>query len=191
MSRFEPAPGELGRLIDAAPLAWIVPQAEPQAAILMPVVRERASERLLGHLPRRHRAAQALGAGGRAQLLFLGPHGFVSNDVAGVDDWAPTWNFAAASLEADIALDAALTDRALAATVAHLEPTWTAARMGPRYAALAAQVIGFSATIVTAHPRFKLGQDERPEVRARIIAAFAGTPLGEWMESAAPRDGSG
>ena len=46
-------------------------------------------------------------------------------------------------------------------------------------------MIGFSATVRTAHPRFKLGQDERPEVRQGIAEHFAGTPLGDWLTDVA------
>ena len=148
----------------------------------MPVVRDAAPGRLLGHLPKRHPATRALSDAPRAQLLLLGPHGVVTGAVAGRADWAPTWNFVSASLEVDIRLDDGLTEQALAATTAHLDPAWDPAGLGPRHAALAARVIGFRAEVNAAHPRFKLGQDERPEVRARIAAHFAETPLGAWMD---------
>jgi len=175
---------DLDRLIDQIPLAWIVPHAAPETALMMPLVRD-GEGRLLGHLPRRHPAVATLTAQGHAQLLFLGPNAYVSTATAGRDDWAPTWNFASARLAVDIVIDESLTAPALAKTVAHLETEWTTERLGPRYAELAARVIGFSATVRSAHPRFKLGQDERPEVREQIAKHFAGTPLGDWLAEAA------
>jgi predicted FMN-binding regulatory protein PaiB len=173
---------ELACLIDETGLAWIVPHAAPELALLMPVVREMGQEALLGHLPKSHPAADALMRAGRAQLLFLGPNSVVTENIAGEPDWAPTWNFVAARLDVDIVVDDALTDEALAATVAHFDPEWRAAGLGPRYEVLKRRVIGFRATINVAAPRLKLGQDEKPAIRERIAAAFAGTPLGRWME---------
>jgi transcriptional regulator len=43
-------------------------------------------------------------------------------------------------------------------------------------------VIGFRATIVEVAARFKLGQDERPEVLEDIVAGFTGTGLASWMQ---------
>jgi transcriptional regulator len=171
----------LDRLIDAVTLGWIVPHAAPDAALLMPIVRDARPGRLLGHLPRRHPAATVLTESRRAQILFLGPNAHVPNDVVGVADWAPTWNFVAASLDVDVQVDVALTDRALAATVAHLEEHWTVEELGARYASLAERVVGYEAVIREAKPRFKLGQDERPEVQARMAAAAAGTQLRTWL----------
>lgn len=183
MSAFTNVPNEeLDRLVDAQALAWVVPHAAPASALLMPIVRDAEPGKLLGHLPKRHPATLALERDGRSQLLLLGPNAVVTSDIAGIADWAPTWNFVSASLEVDIRLDDALTEQALAATVAHLDPNWSAAGLGERHARLMAKVIGFRAEIVAARSRFKLGQDERPEVRARIAEHFADTPLGAWME---------
>ena len=74
----------LDRLIDAVTLGWIVPHAAPDAALLMPIVRDARPGRLLGHLPRRHPAATVLTESRRAQILFLGPNAHVPNDVVGV-----------------------------------------------------------------------------------------------------------
>ncbi len=174
--------GDLEAFVDATALAWIVPHAAPASALLMPVVRDVEPGRLLGHLPKRHPATLALARDGRAQLLLLGPNAVVTSAIAGIADWAPTWNFVSASMGVDVRIDDALTERALAATVAHLDPDWAPSGLGARHAKLVAQVIGFVADIVTARPRFKLGQDERPDVRARIAEHFADTPLGAWME---------
>lgn len=177
MSTFtEVTADEQNRLIDANALVWIVPHAAPTLALLMPIIRDGEPGRLLGHLPKRHPAALALAQDGRAQLLLLGPNAVVTSEVARIAAWAPTWNFVSASIEVDIRLDDALTTHVLAATVAHLDPAWDAAGLGARHAKMASQVIGFVADIVAAQPRFKLGQDERPEVRARIAEHFADTP---------------
>lgn len=185
--------GDLARLVAEAPLCWIVPGSAPAAAILMPVVLERdASGRpasLLGHLPLGAPAARALADDPAATFLFLGPNRYISPAMAGRDDWAPTWNFASAKLEAAVSIDPALTRAAIEALVAQLEGPrgWTPDLLGERYDRLLARIVGFRASIDAVHPRFKLGQDEAEPVYRSIVAALEGSPLGDWMDRAAGR----
>ena len=179
-------------LVGETPLCWIVPRAEPQSAMLMPVLLERdaagAARSLLGHLPRRAPATTALELSGAAEFLFLGPNAYIAPVDAGRSDWGPTWNFASARISGDVTFDTALTGPALVALVRHLEGVdgWSVAALGDRYDALAERVIGFRAAIGDVAPRFKLAQDEEPAVRGNILAAFEGTPLGRWMRRFAP-----
>jgi transcriptional regulator len=193
-ARFADAGGaDVARLITEAPLCWIVPHGDPAAAILMPVVLESDASgeprSLLGHSPRKAPVYDALRGGGEATFLFLGANGYVSPAHAGTDDWAPTWNFVSAKTTGAVTLDEALTRPSVEAIVARMEGAqgWTIERLGARYDQLAARIIGFRAAIGRLTPRFKLGQDERPEVLANIRAAHAGTPLGEWMDRLAGR----
>lgn len=169
-------------LIDTVTLTWIVPQSAPDLALLMPTVLDRGSGQILGHLPTRHPATAELKRRPRAQLLYLGPNDYVPNSVVGIDDWAPTWHFVSARLDMDMTVDDSLTDRALTATVAHLEESWTTARLGERYQKLAARVTGFAASVHQAHPKLRLGQDEAQEVRDRIDAGRADAPLARWAQ---------
>ena len=189
---FAGGPDDVAALVAETPLCWIVPHAEPTAAILMPVVLERdhdgAARSLLGHLPRSAPATTALVRNGAASFLFLGANNYISPTDAGRSDWGPTWNFASARITGRVALDPDLTAPALVDLVDRLEGAdgWTVAALGERYDRLAAQIIGFRAGIDAVAPRFKLAQDERPDVRASILTAFAGTPLGRWMRRLSP-----
>src|SRR3546814_3996903 len=129
--------------------------------------------------------AATLAADPRALFRFSGPHGYVSPESLTDRDWAPTWNFAVVRIEADVAFDDALTDRALRRLVTKMEagrrPPWSVEEMGDRYPAMRAKVIGFRAVIRANTPRFKLGQDERPAVFAEIVASLPEPALVRWM----------
>jgi transcriptional regulator len=58
---------------------------------------------------------------------------------------------------------------------------WTVSELGNRYASLERGIIGFRARVTHVAGRFKLAQDERPEVREAIICSFGDVPLAWWM----------
>jgi hypothetical protein len=63
---------------------------------------------------------------------------------------------------------------------------WRLENMGPRYQRLARGIIGFRAGVRERRPRFKLGQDERPDVFREILQGLSRDGLGElraWMEA--------
>jgi transcriptional regulator len=176
----------LAELIAQHPLAWIVPRAAPEWAAMMPMLYEGGdSPALIGHLPKAHPIAAALADDRRCLFLFTGPHAYISPEWLTGKDWAPTWNFAVARLEADVSFDDSLTEEALQRLVARMEAgraaPWTTEAMGPRYALLRERVIGFRAAITRSTPRFKLGQDERPQVFAEILRGLGDHPLAQWM----------
>lgn len=182
----------IARLIADYPLAWIVAASAPGAATPMPLLLEcgddGAPRSLLGHLPRAHPLVAAFMAVPRGLFLFQGPHGYISPEYLSNKDWAPTWNFAVAVIEADVALDSALTDEALRRLVTHMErdraEPWSVEAMGARYATLRDRVIGFRATITHCRPRFKLGQDESDDAFAEIVAGLQDDTLAHWMRAA-------
>ena len=114
----------------------------------------------------------------------MGAHGYISPSWLADRTQAPTWNYEAAQLEIDVAFDdsAEATDAALARLVGHMEHgranAWSIADMGSRYDKLAGAVVAFRAQVVAAHVKFKLGQDERSDVRADILAGLADTGQG-------------
>ncbi len=180
---------DLADLVAAFPLAWIIPLADPAIATPMPMLLERDEDgkpaRLLGHLPKAHPMVSPLAADPRALFLFQGPHGYISPAWLDTADWAPTWNFAIARVEASVAFDDGLTDEALRRLVGHMEKLhpsgWSIDALGDRYKDLKARVIGFRATISHVTARFKLGQDERPEIFEQIVSGLGGDPLAQWM----------
>jgi transcriptional regulator len=84
-----------------------------------------------------------------------------------------------------VLLDDALTDEAIEKLVRHMErgrpQPWSSREMGERYHQLKERVIGFRSTIVRIEGRFKLGQDEHPEVLSSILKHLDGGELASWM----------
>lgn len=173
------------------PFAWIVPAADPSAAILMPVLFEDDGTRLLGHLPRRADATRLLADDPRATFLFLGPHAYIPPAAVRQPGWAPTWNFVALKTAGTVTIDPAITRHAVESLVQHMEgqgdDSWGVERIGPRYDKLLAMITGFTAAVDTLVPRFKTGQDETPDTYADIRAALEGHPLAKWMDGP-PKD---
>lgn len=58
---------------------------------------------------------------------------------------------------------------------------WKVDSLGDRYARLPPHVIAFRAHVTSATAKFKLGQDERAETFAEILAALGDTPLARLM----------
>lgn len=178
-----PAP-ELALLVDEAPLCWIVPHADPCAAMLMPVIAKTgdggAISSLLGHFPKRAPVVEVLRQHPRATFLFLGPNGYISPSMVGRDDWAPTWNFAALAIDGDVVMDDALSRDAVAALVRHMEGEagWSVERLGPRAEELLSRIVGYRVTPTSLRPRFKLGQDESAADYASIRAHLGDGALG-------------
>ena len=180
---------DIVRLVAENPLAWIVASADPGRATPMPMLLDLDSDgnpiSVTGHLPRAHPLFETLGSDPRVLLLFQGPHAYISPACLTDKNWAPTWNFAVAKIAGRIRFDADLTDEALTRLVGHMEGAraapWDIAALGQRYETLRARVIGFRIAIDSIEGRFKLGQDERPEVFERIVESLGDDPLADWM----------
>lgn len=187
--RFEHA--DVRDLISEYPLAWLLGSAgSAREAAQLPLLGEFEESgglrSLLGHIPRRHPLVPALDARPTALVLFQGPQAYVSPAHAGVRAWAPTWNFAQLSIEVEVEFLPDETGAALASLVNVMEAgrpdPWDAAELGGRYAALEQRVIAFRAHVTRLVGRFKLGQDERADIRESIMRSFGDTPLASWME---------
>lgn len=176
-------------LVEAHPLALVVSCSPGGRTTPLPMLIETDGDgrpvSLLGHFARRNPHVDQVRADPRCLFLFMGPHGYISPElVTTTRDWAPTWNYAFAAITADIAFDEALNEEAITRLLAKMErgrrQPWSPAEMGDRYNQLKAHVIAFRAPIVGIDGRFKLGQDERPEVLSDIIAG-SGDALAQWM----------
>lgn len=182
-------------LIDQYPLAWVLPRNGPASAgCLLPLLGEFAPDAslasLLGHMSRRNALFEPLSADGRATILFSGPQGYVSPSHAGLKDWGPTWNYAQLVVECTIELQGELTEEAITRLVETMEPespdAWRACELGGRYEAMREAIIGFRARIESVAGRFKLGQDEPPEVLRSILASHPDPALVGWMRRMNP-----
>ena len=191
MSLFGPRDeADLLQLIREYPLAWVVSgDAGDLSATPLPLLAETDENgrlvALLGHFARANPQVAALAHQPQATILFLGPQGYVSPQLLADRDWAPTWNFAVARFAVRVEFVPAESESALAAlvdTMEHAHPSpWTMAELGTRKDTLVPKIIAFRAHIQASRSTFKLGQDERPDVLADIIAGHEDHALTRWM----------
>jgi predicted FMN-binding regulatory protein PaiB len=194
---------DVRRLLLDHPLAWVVTAdaATPSASLLpiRPVFGPQGEVReLVGHFARSNPQVEGLRRTGRALILFLGPHGYVSPSWMADRTQAPTWNYVGAQYLTDLvfteapeAIEGLLRDL-VGAMESGRPAAWSLEDMGPRYKSLSRGVIGFRANVLSANARFKLGQDERPDVFDDILAGLdrvGGDDLARWMRDfAEPKD---
>ncbi|MFL6682369.1 MAG: FMN-binding negative transcriptional regulator [Burkholderiaceae bacterium] len=202
--RFAPrSPQDLADLARQQPLAWIC-SAGPAGLLStpLPLVPRFASDGRIvaveGHFARSNAQVAALRADGRATVLWLGVHGYVSPSWMADRTQAPTWNYASAQLQVDVRLM-----EQPDAIVAHLRElakrmeagrvdAWSIDDMGPRLAQLAQRVIAFRAEVLASQEKYKLGQDERDDVYVDILAGLDAQPdaaLPAWMRRFNPGRG--
>ncbi|PNU06855.1 FMN-binding negative transcriptional regulator [Novosphingobium guangzhouense] len=121
----------------------------------------------------------------RAQIAFLGPHGYISPGVVSAPGWGPTWNYRFAQFEVELQFGPERNRAAIVELVSELEGThegaWTVARMGERFEGMTQRVVAFRAVVLSQHAQFKLGQDETAQTFAEIVAAEGASPLAAAM----------
>ncbi len=186
---------DTARLLEAAPLAWVVSGVgETFRATLLPIraVTDESGRvvQLMGHFARRNDQVKLLTEDPRAAILFRGPHGYISPSWMADRTQAPTWNYASAQFLVEIEffdeperVRAHLEDLVQAMEGGRAN-AWTVEETAHRYAALSRNVAGFDARIVETREKFKLGQDERPDVFADIMTGLERTgqrELHDWM----------
>ncbi|MGY1410794.1 MULTISPECIES: FMN-binding negative transcriptional regulator [unclassified Luteimonas] len=187
---FDPrGPEDILALVQAHPLAWLVPRDGDAAATPLPLLAECDGEgriiALFGHMARRNPLFAALQAQPRTLVLFQGPQAYVPPRLVSKPDWGPTWNYAVARFDTRVEFVPDETDASLRRLAAHLEQhraePWTVERMGPRYAQLREHVIAFRAHVRDVHATFKLGQDEARTSFDEIVTGHEDAALREWM----------
>lgn len=191
MSLFVPKdPGDVGALVKAYPLCWIVSgDTQQRYATPLPLLPETDSAgrvlSLFGHIALSNPQQKALEQDGRAMILCMGPQGYISPELVSSPTWGPTWNYAVCRFEAEVVFVPDETDRALSQLAAALEGdapgAWTPSRMGERYRQLRQHIIALRAHVLETHPRFKLGQDENDVVFQDIVDGLADRQLAAWM----------
>lgn len=181
---------DVADLIRQFPLAFVCASAGGAREVsLLPLLAECDGAgrlvTLLGHMARRSPLCQILADDPRALILFLGPQAYVSPSNAGKADWAPTWNYAQLSIEAEIDFLPDETAQSVEMLVDVMESgrgaPWNRSALGERYQRLLPAIIAFRARVVSASGRFKLGQDETAEVFGRITDTIGDPALVAWM----------
>lgn len=183
---------EVAALVARHPLAWVVSGAPSFHATPLPLVADLDDEggvaALVGHFALRNPQVEALKAHPRALVLFQGAQGYISPELVTQPQWAPTWNYAVARLEVEVEFAADQNGKALDRLIAHMEgdrpDRWTVAAMGERYEPMSRHIIAFRARVLSCDATFKLGQDERPESLAQILAGHADPELTAAMREA-------
>ena len=192
---FQPrAHGDVAALIEAHPLAWIVSRlGEGLRGTTLPLMARTNAQgevvELVGHFPRANPQVAELQRDARALIMFCGPQGYVSPSWISDRTWAPTWNFAHVQFEAELEFFEAPEEIAahLRELVDFMERgragAWSVDEMGQRFDRLARAVIGFRARVTRTEARFKLGQDERPDVFEQILDRAEPAAFRELMAS--------
>ena len=178
---FTPGERDIDALIAQHPFAQLVSVNDGAPVCTpLPLLLERngSGSWLIGHFARANPHVAMLRRQPRALAIFMGWHGYVSPSWMRDRAQAPTWNFSTAHLDVEVQFDEGegAIHAALARLVAHMEQgrpsAWTAAEMGERYDRLATAVVAFRARILDTTAKFKLGQNERDDVFADIVAGF-------------------
>jgi transcriptional regulator len=186
---------DLLQLLREQPLAWLVSGAGADfRATLLPVLPLVAEDGrvtgLMGHFARSNPHVSLLRRDGRAAILMLGPQGYISPSWMRDRSQAPTWNYASAQCLVDVEFRddaeslAAHLQELVAAMEAGRPQSWAIPEMGARYAQLSKRIVGFVAQLREVREKYKLGQDERDDVFADIVAALAAdsrSALPDWM----------
>ena len=108
----------------------------------------------------------------------MGPHGYISPSWFTDRTQAPTWNFAAVHMTVRVVIDRSIeaAREAVDRLTDHMEQgrprAWSAADMGERYDRLLPHVVAFRAEVLNIQAKFKLGQNERPDVLAEALSGI-------------------
>jgi Transcriptional regulator len=183
---------EVAALVARHPLAWVVSATPGFHATPLPLVADLDDEggvtALVGHFALRSPQVETLKAQPRALVLFQGAEGYISPNLVSQPQWAPTWNYAVARFEVEVEFDPQDNGAALDRLIAHVEgdrpDRWTVAQMGERYEPMSRHIIAFRARVLSCDATFKLGQDERPESLAQILAGHPDAELTAAMREA-------
>ena len=183
-------PADVTRLIADYPLAWVVSAGvDGSAATPLPLLAETDAAgdivALFGHFARCNSQVALLERQPRATILFQGPNAYVAPRLVSKPDWGPTWNYAVLRFDVEIEFVPDETKASVERLAAALEQDrarpWTPADMGPRYDQLARHIIAFRAHVRHVEARFKLGQDESPQIFGEIVAGLDDRVLADWM----------
>jgi transcriptional regulator len=135
---------------------------------------------LLGHLNRANPHWAALENGSVILLTFTGPHAYVSPTVYDITPAAPTWNFTSVHVHGVVEKIESMEETlgVVQATVQAYEKefgdSWDMSESVEYFRKIVSGVGAFKVRVTKAEGMFKLSQEQRPEVRERVVQSFAG-----------------
>ncbi|MGV9316245.1 FMN-binding negative transcriptional regulator [Streptomyces sp. NPDC003691] len=134
---------------------------------------------LLGHMNRANPHWKALRTGSAVLLSFTGPHAYVSPTVYDITPAAPTWNFTSVHVHGSVEKiePGEQTLDVVRATVQAFEKEfgygWDMSGSLEYFRKILPGVGAFRIRVTRAEGMFKLSQEQRPEVRDRVVGSFA------------------
>ncbi|WP_202902192.1 MULTISPECIES: FMN-binding negative transcriptional regulator [Nocardiaceae] len=145
---------------------------------------------LFGHMNRANPHWDSLVDGADAQLIFTGPHGYVTPSVYQRDSVAPTWNYVSVHLRGKLqpVADFEETLKVVQLTVSTYEQKfgsgWEMDSSLDHYRRIGPAVGAFSFEVESADGMFKLSQEQNLETRRRVADHFSANHAGRGKELA-------
>ncbi|MFE0190632.1 FMN-binding negative transcriptional regulator [Streptomyces sp. NPDC058989] len=145
---------------------------------------------LLGHMNRANSHWDSLADGAHAQLIFTGPHGYVTPTVYETTPAAPTWNFVSVHLQGRLELIPTFEEtlEVVQLTVQAYEKNfgdgWEMDSSLDYFRRIGPAVGAFRFQVESADGMFKLSQEKDPEVRERVADRFGAGDTGRGRELA-------
>jgi len=134
---------------------------------------------LLAHMNRANPHWAALENGTAVLLTFTGPHAYVSPTVYDITPAAPTWNFTAVHVHGTVQRIESVEEtlEVVQATVRAFEKdfgnSWDMDASLGYFRRIVPAVGAFHVRVTRAEAMFKLSQEQRAEVRERVVTSFA------------------
>ncbi|MEU6126220.1 FMN-binding negative transcriptional regulator [Streptomyces sp. NPDC047123] len=145
---------------------------------------------LLGHMNRANSHWDALAGGAHAQLVFTGPHGYVTPTVYETTPAAPTWNFVSVHLQGVLEPISGFEEtlEVVQLTVEAYEKNfgdgWEMDTSLDYFRHIGPAVGAFRFRVDSADGMFKLSQEQSPDARRRVADRFGSGGSGRGMELA-------
>jgi len=175
---FQPSVEQIDDLVREHPLGLLI-SSSPQGlmATPLPLLLDRSgdSASLLGHFARTNPQVDAVRSHPEALIVFMGPESYISPSWFTDRAQAPTWNFATVHFSVRVELRDDLqeaeyaVERLTASMEANRTAAWRTDELGERYERLIPHIVPFRAVVQSVRAKFKLGQNERPDVLAEAI----------------------
>ncbi|MET8683182.1 FMN-binding negative transcriptional regulator [Streptomyces sp. NPDC004732] len=134
---------------------------------------------LLGHMNRANAHWDSLTDGADAQLIFTGPHGYVTPAVYETTPAAPTWNFVSVHLQGTLRPITGFEEtlevvqRTVKAYEKDFGDGWEMDGSLEYFRGIGPAVGAFRFEVESADGMFKLSQEQGPDIRKRVTDRFA------------------
>ncbi|MBI1840222.1 MAG: FMN-binding negative transcriptional regulator [Verrucomicrobia bacterium] len=180
-------PEKLAGFIEQHSFATLVTQSEsgPFASHL-PLLLDRASNRLLGHMARANPQWEHFAEGGETLAVFHGPHAYISPRWYRTAPAVPTWNYAVVHVQgsARVIADEPEVARIVHRTIRFYEgdgpEAWDGNLPAEYEARMLRGIVAFEVAITRWEGKFKLGQNrDKADINAVRSALSQSTDQGE------------